>query len=392
MITPQTENKEFADILEVLIDDGIDGMPRVFEILMNLAMKIERSRALGAAPYERTDERKGYANGFKPKRIKSKMGMLDLQIPKVRDGVPFYPASLERGLRSERALLLGMAEMYLNGVSTRKVTRILQEMCGLEVSSSEVSRATAALDKEFESWRNRSLGEFPRLILDATFHKVRRDGVVRSAVILSAIGVDPTGHRSVLGVCVSMKEAEIYWREFLNSLKERGLHGVKYVVSDAHEGLMSAIGKCFKSAVWNRCHVHLQRNAGSYVPKVEMRSQVAEDIRWLFASQDSTEAQDNLEHLVRKYTKTAPQLARWMESELPDGFGAYRLARSERRHLRTTNTIERYHRELKRRLRVTGPLTNEAALLRLVTGILIEISDEWETGRKYMTVKELIRL
>lgn len=392
MITPQTENKEFSEILEVLIDDGLDGMPRVFEMLMNIAMKIERSRALGAAPYERTDDRKGYANGFKPKRLKSRVGLLDLQIPKVRDGVPFYPASLEKGLRSDRALLLGIAEMYLNGVSTRKVTNILEELCGLEVTSSEVSRATAALDKELEAWRNRPLGEFSRLILDATFHKVRKNGVVRSAVILSAIGVDPSGHRSILGVCVTMKEAEVYWREFLNSLKNRGLHGVKYIVSDAHEGLVSAIRKCFKSSVWNRCHVHLQRNAGSYVPRVEMRSYVAEDIRWLFASKDVAEAQDNLDHLVRKYSKTAPKLASWMESELPDGFGAYKLAKSERRHLRTTNTIERYHREIKRRLRVTGPLPNEAALLRLVTAILIEISDEWETGRKYMTVKELIRL
>lgn len=392
MITPRTENKEFSEILEVLLEDGLDGMPRVFEMLMNMAMKIERNRALRAEPYERTDERKGYANGFKPKHLKSRVGMLNLQIPKVRDGVSFYPASLERGLRSDRALLLGIAEMYLNGVSTRKVTNILEELCGLEITSSEVSRATAMLDKELDAWRNRSLGESPRLILDATFHKVRRDGVVRSAVILSAIGIDPTGHRSVLGVCVTMKESEIYWREFLNSLKNRGLHGVKYVVSDAHEGLISAIGKCFKSAVWNRCHVHLQRNAGNYVPKVEMRAQVAEDIRWLFASQDANAAQDNLEHLVRKYTKKAPQLARWMESELPDGFGAYRIAKSERRHLRTTNTIERYHREIKRRVRVTGPLPNEASLLRLVTAILIEISDEWETGRKYMTVKELIRL
>ena len=156
--------------------------------------------------YERTDERKGYANGFKPKHLKSRVGMLNLQIPKVRDGVSFYPASLERGLRSDRALLLGIAEMYLNGVSTRKVTSILEELCGLEITSSEVSRATAMLDKELDAWRNRSLREFPRLILDATFHKVRMDGVVRSAAILSAIGIDPTGHRSVLGVCVTMKE------------------------------------------------------------------------------------------------------------------------------------------------------------------------------------------
>ena len=324
MISPQIDNKEFAEILEVLVTDGFEEVPKVVEILMNLAMRIERNRALGAAPYERSEERRGYANGFKPKRVKSKYGLLDLQIPKVRDGVSFYPSSLEKGLRSERALLLGMAEMYLNGVSTRKVTRILEEMCGLEVTSSGVSRATALLDKEFESWRTRPLGEYSRLILDATFHKVRRDGVVRSAVILSAIGVDSTGHRSVLGVSVSMKESEIYWREFLNTLKNRGLHGVKYVVSDAHEGLVSAISKCFKSAIWNCCHVHLQRNASNYVPRVEMRSQVAEDIRWLFASKDSCEAQDNLDYLVKKYSKTAPKLALWMESELPDGFGVER--------------------------------------------------------------------
>jgi len=242
------------EVVELLTDHGFDGMAQAIEILINEAMKLERADVLQAAPYERTDERRGYANGFKPKTVKSRLGRLELKVPQAR-GVEFYPSTLERGERSERALKLALAEMYVQGVSTRKVQKITQELCGLDVSSADVSRATALLDEELEAWRNRPLGRVPYLILDARYEKVRHGGSVRDCAVLIAIGVLPEGKRSILGVSVSLSEAEVHWREFLGSLIQRGLHGVELITSDAHEGLRAARKACFSGVPWQRCHM-----------------------------------------------------------------------------------------------------------------------------------------
>jgi transposase-like protein len=382
----QMQNKKITSAIQEIIDTGLEGMREAMVLMFNEAMFIERSQVLNAQPYERTDERQGYANGFKPKTLKTRLGELPLMIPQVRDGIEFYPSSLEKGIRSERALRLALAEMYISGVSTRKVEKIFKELCGLEVTSSEVSRATKLLDEELEKWRKRPLGKFKYLQLDARYEKTRRDSRVLSTAVLIATGVNEEGYRSVLGVSVGISEAEIHWRKFLLSLKERGLYGVDYVVSDDHEGLKKALQTTFGSASWNRCHVHLQRNASAYVPRVAMRKEVATDISAILTAPDVEEAGRLLDKYVKKYSKTASKLSEWMAENIPDGFAVFELKKPFRSKLRSTNMIERLNREIKRRTRVCSLFPNEESLLRLVSAILMETSEEWESGKKYISL------
>jgi putative transposase len=299
----------------------------------------------------------------------------------------FYPNALEKGLRSERALKLAMAEMYINGVSTRKVNEVLKELCGLEVTSTQVSRATGLLDEELEKWRNRPLGHTPFIQLDARYEKVRHGGSVVNCAVLIATGVTLEGQRSVLGVSVSLSEAEAHWRAFLASLKDRGLHGVIMITSDDHQGLKAALKSIFNGVSWNRCHVHLQRNASAYVPKVAMRSAAARDISNILSAPNRDEARRLLDLTVDKYRAKAPRLASWMEQNIPEGFTVFMLPDAMRRRLRTTNMLERLNREIKRRTRVASLFPNEASLIRLVSAILMETSEEWETSKKYLRLE-----
>lgn len=382
----QVQNNKINPAIQEIINAGFEGMKEALVLMFNEAMFIERSQVLHAQPYERTEERQGYANGFKPKTLKTRFGELPLMVPQVRDGIEFYPSCLEKGIKSERALRLTLAEMYISGVSTRKVERILKELCGLEVTSSEVSRATKLLDEELEKWRNRPLGKCKYLQLDARYEKTRRDGRVLSTAVLVSTGVNEEGYRSVLGVSTGISEAEIHWRKFLLSLKERGLHGVEYVVSDDHEGLKKALQTTFGSASWNRCHVHLQRNASSYVPRVAMRKEVATDISAILTAPDIEEARNLLNKYVKKYSKTASKLSEWMAENIPDGFAVFELKKPFRSKMRSTNMIERLNREIKRRTRVCSLFPNEESLLRLVSAILMETSEEWESGKKYISL------
>lgn len=382
MMSDTIEDNPMNHAMEILIEHGFGGMDQAMEILVNEAMKIERSKVLRAGAYERTPDRMGHANGFKAKSVKSRLGNLDLRIPQVRGEIEFYPSALEKGERSERALKLSMAQMYIEGVTTRKVSSVLQKMCGLDFSSSDVSRATSLLDDELEKWRTRPLGKVEYLIIDARYEKVRMNGSVVSCAVLIATGVLADGKRSVLGVSVSMSEAEVHWREFLLSLKKRGLHGVKLVASDDHSGLKSALQSAFPGVAWQRCQVHLQRNASAYIPKVEMREGVAADIRNIFNAPDLEEAERLLEKTVEKYREKAARLAVWLEENLPDGFAVFDLPAKHRRRMRTTNMVERQNREIKRRTRVSGLFPNEASLLRLVSAILMEVSEEWESADK----------
>lgn len=385
-MTHQDNYNGIHSAVEEVIEFGLDGLDSAVAILINEAMRIERSKALGAKPWERIDTRRGYANGYKDKTVNSRLGKLDLHVPQVRGDVQFYPSALEKGLRSERALTLAMAEMYVNGVSTRKVTNVLKELCGLEITSTQVSRATKLLDEELVKWRHRPLGVTPYLQLDARYEKVRNDGSVVSCAVLVATGVTEEGKRSILGVSVSLSEAEPHWRQFLEQLKERGLHGVKMITTDDHKGIKAALKATFTGVPWNRCHVHLQRNAFAYIPKVDMREAVAQDIRTILTAPDVTEAQRLLEITVEKYSTKASRLAAWMEDSLPEGFAVFSLPVAHRRRLRSTNMVERLNREIKRRTRVATLFPNESSLLRLVSAILMEVSEEWESGKTYLKI------
>jgi putative transposase len=383
-MTHQMQSNELGEAVQLLADNGFEGMANAMQILFNEAMRLERTEYIGAEPYERTKQRRSYANGFKPKTVNSRLGKLELRVPQTRDG-DFYPSALERGERSERALKLAVAEMYVQGVSTRKVAKITSELCGLEVTSTQVSRAAKLLDEELETWRNRTIDQIEYLIIDARYEKVRVSGSVRDCAVLVAIGIQPSGHRSVLGVSVSLSEAEVHWREFLSSLKQRGMHGVKLIVSDAHEGLKAARQATFAGVPWQRCQFHLAQNAMHHTPKVEMRKQVANDIRNIFNAADAQHAQEELARFVDRYQETAPKLAAWADANIAESLAIFGIPSEHRKRMRTTNMLERQNRELKRRTRVASLFPNEASLLRLVTAVLVELSDEWETGMRYLT-------
>jgi len=385
-MTHQTDCNVLNDVMELLIENGFESMADVIRLLLNEAMKIDRENALGASAYQRIDTRRGYANGFKPKSINTRLGKITVDVPQVRGDVEFYPSSLEKGSRSERALKAAIAEMYVKGVSTRRVTDVVEKLCGLNVTSTQVSRVSKVLDEELERWRNRWLGEYPYLVLDANYQKVRVNGTVTSCAVLTAIGVNTEGKREILGVSVSLSEAEVHWKGFLDSLINRGLRGVKYIVSDAHQGLKAAREALFNGVIWQRCQFHLQRNAQAYVPKKAMVKQVHRDIADIFNANDKIDADRRLEMYVRKYAKTAPKLSQWMEDNIPEGLNVFALPAEHRKRMRTSNMVERLHQEINRRTRVARLFPNEASLLRLVSAIEIEISEEWVSGKKYLNM------
>jgi len=373
-----------AELLEQVSTQGFDVLPELIRIVVNAAMQAERQQHLKAAPYQRTPERETYANGYKPKTVQTRVGNITFSVPQVREG-NFYPEALEKGLRSERALTLALAEMYVQGVSTRKVKAITEQLCGISVSSTQVSNAASLLDSELEKWRERPLGEYPYLYLDAYYEQVREDGQVRHLAVLVAVGVNRAGKRDILGVSVSLSEHEVHWRAFLEQLKTRGLGGVRLIVSDDHAGLKAARLAVFGSIPWQRCQFHLQQNAQAYVPRKEMQAEVAEDIRTIFQAPDRATAEAYLAKAVQKYEKTASRLSEWMAGNIPEGLTIFAFPVAHRKLIRTTNGVERLHREVRRRARVVSIFPNQASCLRLVSAVLNEISEEWLTGRTYLS-------
>ena len=366
-------------------------MASAFTTLFNLAMKLEREQHLAAGRYERTDDRQGYANGYKLKKLDTPAGTITVQVPKSRGcEEQFFPQSLERGRRSSRAVMLAIAEMYVQGVSTRDAAKVMREF-GLEsLSSTQVSRAAALLDEELQAWRARPLEPVKYLILDARYEKVRDNGVIRDAAILSAIGVGVDGRRRLLGVSVALSEAEVHWREFLNDLVDRGMRGVEFVVSDDHPGLKAARKAVLAGAKWQRCQFHLAQNAIHHAPAVAIRKSIGEELRAVWNAKDLTAAQAELTSLVEAYGKTAAKFADWLQANIPEGLTVFALPSSHRRKMRTSNPIERaVQQEIKRRTRKVRVFPNEASLLRLVTAILAEIDEEWTTtDRIYINMEK----
>lgn len=374
-------------MIEAIASQGLDGLPELIRVMINMAMQAERQQYLNAAPYQRTPEREAHANGYKPKTMRTRVGEITFAVPQVREG-GFYPQALEKGLRSERALTLALAEMYVQGVSTRKVKAITEQLCGLNVSSAMVSQAAIQMDAELEKWRERPLREYPFLFLDAYYEQVREDGQVRNLAVLVAVGVNSAGKREILGVSVSLSEHEIHWRTFLESLKQRGLGGVQLVTSDDHAGLRAARLAVFGGIPWQRCQFHLQQNAQAYVPHKHMQSEVVDDLRTIFNAPDRITAEDYLAKTIQKYQSSASRLAEWMATNIPEGLTVFSFPGAFRRLLRTTNGVERLHREVRRRARVVSIFPNPASCLRLVSAVLSEISDEWVTGRTYLTFED----
>ena len=322
----------------------LDGAGEALRILVNEASRIERNHFLNVQPHERTVERSDYANGFKPKTMMTRVGELTFEVPQVRGG-GFYPSALEKGSRTEQALNIALAEMYVQGVSTRKVITVLQALLGPEVSisSTQVSRAAEQLDAGLAAWRERPLDETPYVFLDARYapkevllgdERVREGGQLVDCAVLVAVGITHSGHRRVLGVSVALSEAEVHWRAFLDSLVRRGLKGVKMIVADAHAELNAARRATLPSVPWQRCQFHLQQNAQSYVTRLDQRKPVAQRIRAIFNAPDKNEAERLLRQAIEGWRTEAPKLAQWGEENLPEGFAVFNWPVAQRVRLR----------------------------------------------------------
>lgn len=370
-----------------LLANGLDGAGEALRILVNEASKLERAHFLNARPHERTSARTDYANGFKPKTVMTRLGEQTFDVPQVRGG-GFYPSALEKGSRTEQALNLALAEMYVQGVSTRKVCDILVKLLGPEVSisSTQVSRAAEKLDAGLAAWRERPLDETPYLFLDARYERVREAGQLVDCAVLVAVGIAKDGRRRVLGVSVALSEAEVHWRAFLDSLIRRGLAGVRLIVFDDHAGLKAARRAVLPSVPWQRCQFHLQQNAQAYVTRLDQRKPVALRIRSIFNAPDQAEAERLLRQALDAWKTEAPKLAQWAEENLPEGFAVFDLPHGQRARLRTTNGLERINREIKRRTRVASIFPNTASCLRLVSALLAECDEDWMTGKIYLNL------
>lgn len=377
------QNTTMTDVCEMLIEGGLENMGKVFEILMNESMKLERAQALRALPYERNPERTGYANGFKDKTVHTRLGEVLLQIPQTR-GIAFYPGSIEKGMRSERALKAAIAEMYIKGVSTRKVADITRQLCGFEVSSAQVSEIAKQLDGEINEFYNRPLGKYQYVCLDGRYEKVRRNGTILGMTIIWAVGIDYRGRRSVLGMSCKISEAEVHWRDFMESLVTRGLHGIKLIISDDHSGLKKARQAVFPTVPWQRCVFHMMRNAQKYVTRKAALKEVYDDLKDIFDASDLEQATEMKKRFIRKYEKSQKELAYWADTALEESLTYFTFPKSHRKKIKTTNLLERTNREIKRRTKVVSIFPNEEAAFRLAGAVLMEIHEEWMSGRNYL--------
>lgn len=376
------------DAYACLLAHGLDGAGEALRILVNEASRIERAQHLQAMPYERSAQRVDQANGYKPKTMLTRMGEITFEVPQVRTA-GFYPSALERGSRSEQSVNLALAEMYVQGVSTRKVIEVLQKLVGPEVSisSTQISRCAEKLDIGLQAWRERPLDETPYVLLDARYERVREAGQVVDCAVLVAVGVTASGQRRVLGVSVALSEAEVHWRAFLDSLIKRGLRGVKMIASDDHAGLKAARKAMFAGVPWQRCQFHLQHNAQAYISRIDQRASVARTIASIFNAPDVNEANRLLGLSVDAWRTTHPKLAEWAQLNLEQGFTVFGLPPGHRVRMRTTNGLERLNKEIKRRTRVATLFPNSASCLRLVSAILAEQDEEWMTAKIYLNMK-----
>ncbi len=365
---------------------GEDFLRELVERAVQQVLEAEMTSFLGAESYQRNDQRRGWRNGYKPRTLKTRVGELELMVPKDRDG-QFQTELFERYQRSEKAFVLALLQMYVEGVSTRKVAAITEALCGLEVSKSQVSALSAKLDAEVNEWRTRPLSQaYPYLIFDARYEKVRRGGSVLSQGVLVAIGISAAGYREVLGCWLAESESEASWGAVFAELKQRGLRGVRYVVSDDHTGMVRAIERHFQGAVWQRCQVHFVRNALALCGR-QQRPLVLRLMKVVTESATRQAARAALRAAIAELEKKAPKVARLLEDHGEEILGVYALPEAHRKRMRTTNMLERQNQELKRRTRVIRVFPHEQSCLRLTTALLMETNQDW-IGRIYLRMEE----
>ena len=346
-------------------------------------MLAEREDFVGAGRYERTSERKGHCNGFKNKNFLTRLGELQLQVPQVRNG-DFYPTCLDKGEKVEQALKVALAEAYVQGVSTRRMKKVTEELCGKEIASTQVSRLAKVLDEEVEKFKKRALGCYVYLFLDAQYEKVRYEGTVRSIGVLKAVGITPNGSREVLAISCSLSEAEVHWRDVLEDLTKRGLHGVKLITSDDHSGLIAALRAVLASIPWQRCIFHLAENALAYSPTIGMKQEISQAVKELYQSIDKIEAETRLKRTVDRFKDKASRFCEWLEENFIEGLTFYNFPKAHWKKIRTVNIIERINQEQKRRTQVARLFPSVESCERLVVTIGMRINEEWGASKQYL--------
>jgi putative transposase len=361
--------------------------PLVQEIVQQV-LEAEMVEAAGADRHERTEGRKSYRSGYYSRGLVTRVGKLELRVPQDRQG-KFSTELFERYQRSEQALVSALAEMYVQGVSTRKVKAVTEELCGHEFSASTVSEINKRLDGKLALFAGRQLEEeYPYLIMDARYEKIRDNGVIRSRAVMIAIGINWDGRREVLAVELANRESATSWREFLKKLKERGLRGVEFVVSDDHAGLRLAIRELLPEAAWQRCYVHFLRNALDYLSR-KKDTECLTELRWLYDRQSMDEARRDLAAWLRKWQGKYPKLCDWVEANIEETLTFYRLPREHHKHMKSTNMLERLNEELKRRTHVVRIFPNEESCLRLTRALAIEIHENWIEATRYLNMDML---
>lgn len=396
-MTPKQVNANVALVKEVLLQDRDFLRPLVQDIIQQV-LEAEMGETLGAEKGERTAARVGYRSGYYSRTLVTRVGKLELRVPQDRHG-RFRTEVFERYQRSEKALVAALAEMYVQGVSTRKVKVITEELCGHEFSASTISRINEGLDEELAKFSSRKLEEeYPYVVLDARYEKVRLEGYIRSRAVLVAIGINQDGRRCVLAVELANRESQTSWRDFLLDLKQRGLTGVEFVVSDDHAGLKKAIAEILPTAVWQRCYVHFLRNALDHLPR-RGDDDCMMELRWLYDRHDIQESRRDLAAWLSRWGTKYPKLCDWVEANIEETFSFYRLPREHHKHMKSTNMLERLNEEIKRRTHVVRIFPNEASCLRLIRALAVEIHENWIEATRYLNMdmleehkKELIRI
>ena len=362
-----------------------DLMKTLMKEALQEVLEGEMTEFLGAAPSERSETRSGYRAGYYHRGLVTRIGKLELRVPRDRSG-EFSTALFERYARSEKALVAALAEMYVQGVSTRKVKAITEELCGHSFSASAISAINKSLDEALERFASRQLEEaYPYVILDARYEKVREDGVIRSMAVQIAIGINWEGQRQVLAVEAANRESQSSWKDFLLRLKERGLTGVEFVVSDDHAGLKKAISEVLCEAAWQRCYVHFLRNALDYLPR-KTDDDCLQELRWIYDRRDLQEANRDLAAWITKWQGKYPKLVDWVESNIGETLSFYRLPRAHHKHLKSTNMLERLNEEIKRRTRVVRIFPNTESCLRLTRALCVETHETWLEDNRYLNM------
>lgn len=378
---------DLREVKALLEQDG-DLLKAVVQEALQELLEVEMAEALQAGKGERTTARLGYRSGYYGRSLTTRVGTLELRVPQDRQG-RFQTELFERYQRSEKALVAALAEMYVQGVSTRKVKAITEELCGHSFSASAISGVVKTLDERLREFAGRNLDEpFPYLILDARYERIREGGAVAARAVLIAVAVDWDGRRQVLAVDLANRESATSWRDFLMRLKERGLHGVEFVVSDDHPGLRRAIREVLTEAIWQRCYVHFLRNARDHLPR-KCVDDCMQELRWMYDRRDLAEARRDLAAWLARWQGRHPKLCAWVEENVEETLSYYRLPQPHHKHMKSTNMLERLNQEIKRRTHVVRIFPSEESCLRLVRALCVETHEDWLEATRYLNMGEL---